>query len=124
MKYKLVLFLSLFCGIVGVQAQGYAPQGTTVKKEGCDVILIIQIALENDSIGDIAMIQAALDGCFSFTCDLPCADRTTGKCKIISKLIVVAWDALSAADKPKFHHVNMLSGSGVSSVNGVGVPNG
>lgn len=123
MKYILVLFLSLFCCIVTIHAQNYEPQGTTVKKMGCDVMLIIQIALENDSTGDIAKIQAALDGCFSLTCDLPCADGKTGKCKIITKAIVIAWNSLSAADKPKFHHIKMLSGQGVSSVDAVGVPN-
>lgn len=123
MKYILALFIGLFYFIAGADAQNYELQGTTVKKIGCDVYLIIQIALENDSAGDVAKIQAALDGCFSQTCDLPCANGKTGSCKIITRTIVVVWNSLNAADKPKFHHITMLSGSGISSVNEVGVPN-
>lgn len=123
MKYIYALFLSLFCFILTARSGNYEPQGTTVKKSGCNVMLVIQIALDHDSTGDVANIQAALDGCFALECDLPCADGTTGRCKIITKTIVVAWSSLSNADKPKFHHITMLPGRGVSSVDDVGVPN-
>jgi len=123
MKQILLFILSLSCCIGTVLAQNYEAQGTTVKKQGCNVLLTIQVALDHDSTGDIANIQAALDGCFFLTCDLPCADGTKGKCKIITRAIVVSWNSLRAADKPKFHHITMLSGQGVSSVDAVGVPN-
>lgn len=121
--YTPALFISLSLGMVTSYAQSYEPQGTTVKKVGCNVMLILQVALENDSTGDVANIQAALDGCFSLTCDLPCANGKKGRCAVITKAVVVSWSSLGAADRSKFHHINMLSGQGVSFVNSVGVPN-
>ena len=123
MKYVLFFLINIFCCIAITPAQNYEPQGTTVKNVGCDVMLIIQIAVDHDSTGDIAMLQSALDGCFGLTCDLPCGNGKWGKCKVITKVNVVQWSSLGNADKPKFHHVTMLSGSGVSSVDEVGVPN-
>ena len=123
MKYILLLCISLFGFIAITTAQNYEDQGTTVKKQGCDVMLIMQIALDRDSIGDVAMIQNALNSCFALTCDLPCADRKTGRCKIITKVVVVKWSSLSYKDQPKFHHVWMYSGAGISRA-GVGTPNG
>jgi hypothetical protein len=124
MKHILSLILSLSCCIGTVLAQNYEAQGTTVKRQGCNIIITIQIALDNDSTGDVANIQAALDGCFFLTCDLPCADGKKGRCKIITQALVVSWNSLSDADKPKFHHIVMLSGQGRSEVDAVGVPNG
>lgn len=123
MKHLSKLSCLLFFCVFSTNSHAYEAQGTTVIKETCDVKIILQIALETDSAGDIPRMQAILDECFSIVCDLPCLDRSTGHCKIISKVVVVNWNSLSEADKPKFHHVIMLGGSGVSYVNELIVPN-
>jgi hypothetical protein len=122
MKYFSTLILLFFC-LFSRLTYAYEAQGTTVIKDVCDVRIILQIALETDSASDIPRMQSILDECFSIVCDLPCVDRSTGHCKIISKVIVVNWNSLSAADKPKFHHVYMLEGEGVSFVNEALPPN-
>lgn len=123
MKYFFIIICGLFMCILSKTSFAYEAQGTTVIKDSCNVRLILQIALETDSVSDIARMQAILDECFSIECDLPCADRSTGHCKIISKVVVLNWNSLNAADKPKFHHVIMLGGRGVSYVNEIIPPN-
>lgn len=111
-----VRVLLFFCLCLHVNVQAYEPQGTTVKKDSCNVLIILQVAVETDTLSDIARIQAAANQCFSITCDLPCEDGTKGKCAVSSKVIVVNWSTLSVQDRDKFHHVKMLPGRGVSSV--------
>lgn len=123
MKYIYLLIGGLFVCLISTKTYAQQAQGTTVIKDSCDVRLILKIALETDSVGDIARMQSILDECFSIECDLPCEDRRTGHCKIISKVFVVNWKNLSSADKPKYHHVIMLGGRGVSYVNEIIPPN-
>lgn len=120
MKNLYVLLLSIAC-LYG-RAYAYESAGTTVKKDKCDVIITIQIALETDRAADIAMIQNALDECFSIVCDLPCEDRKVGYCHVKCKVLVVNLSTLSIADTSKFHRVKMKAGRGVS-LSWLGKPN-
>ena len=123
MKKRISSLLLLTACFLAHNCAAYERQGTTITKGVCDVTLTLQIALETDAPGDVKLIQDALDACFAITCDLPCLDGKTGSCKVISKVIVVNQNTLSAEDMPKFHQVLMLPDTGTSFVMGCGVPN-
>lgn len=123
MKNFLLVFVLLSTSLFHTDVLAYELQGTTVKKDKCNVAIIIQIGVETDTLSDITRIQTVADECFSITCDLPCEDGKVGKCSVTSKVIVVNWASLSIQDKDKFHHVTMLPGEGVSSVSGRTGPN-
>jgi|GEM_PF-2772517 len=123
MKNFLVPLLLQFTCLPFLAAQTYEPQATTVKKDSCNVVITIQVGVETDSLSDIARIQAAANECFAVTCDLPCENGEIGKCKVISKVVVVDWKKLSVQDRDKFHHVKMVPGTAISYVDRVGIPN-
>ena len=122
--HRNLLFPVFILCLFSFNAFSYENQGTTVKQDGCDVIITLQIAIESDSeAADVAMIQAALAPCWSIVCDLPCSDGSVGKCKVISRLVIKKWSELSDADKPKFHHVHIIAGAGTSEVDELLPPN-
>ncbi|HRO43938.1 MAG TPA: hypothetical protein PL009_13965, partial [Flavipsychrobacter sp.] len=123
MKHIVRLLLLLACSISST-VFAYEQQGTTIKKDSCNLVVTIQLGIETDTATDIAMIQNALNDCFSITCDLPCEDRTVAKCNIKWKIVVLNWKDIRGSDRTKFHHITMLPGAGTSYVDKLGTPNG
>src|ERR1043165_5836817 len=127
MKRNSILIWTVLCLLFGTAKaqQVYDAQGTTVKKEGngCTIRIIMQIGIDSCTDEQFETRQRALQDCFDKECPLPCPNGKGKGCKIVARAVVRKWENLNEDDRPKFHHIKIISARARYSSSSVGVAN-
>jgi hypothetical protein len=106
-----VAFLFFLAGT----ALSVEPQGTTVKREGCLIYLIIQIAVDGTD-ADVEDVQRALSSGIPSPCYLNCAPPyLLGRCEVQTRIDIRKRSDIPPGDQSKYHQVKIVQDDGLPS---------